>query len=201
MQFKFFNALLITLSVASTSIANAAIINFNINDTVTQGNGLADYRCGGTIGGVIDGFNLILDPGCSNNYLDLQLRNSEFWVLPGSGNDLDVLSAGTIISNTTFFSGGVKNWGFALDGSVTADFTTSFTDMYLGFRTGNGNYGYIEIDWTYSNGQGTLYLGSGAYQDIAGIAITTPSASVPEPSTLIIFAVAMIGFASRRFNK
>ncbi len=35
----------------------------------------------------------------------------------------------------------------------------------------------------------------------ASFQITTSSASVPEPSTLAIFALGMIGLASRRFNK
>ena len=203
MKFKFLNTALITLSITFTGIVNAGIIAFNINDTVTQGTGTSDANgCGtGSIGGVIDGFNLMLDPGCSNGYLDLQLINGEFWVLPASNNDLDALSAGSVISNGTFFSGGVNSWNYVLDGVVTADFTTSFTDMFLGFKTGNGKYGYIEIDWIFSQGQGTLYLGNGAYENVAGVAIVTPSTDVPEPSTLAIFALGMIGLASRRFKK
>jgi hypothetical protein len=199
---KFLHTLLLTLAIFFSGIVNAALIEFSINDTVTQGAGLSDvYGCNaGSIGGVIDGFDLMLDPGCAEEVLDFQLKSGQFVILLGSFNFLDALSAGSVISDSSAFSA-TNSWAYALFGEATTDFTASFTDMFLGFKTGNGKYGYIEAEWTISNNVGTLSLGTGAYESIAGVAITIPSKDVPEPTTLALFALAMIGLASRRFKQ
>ena len=191
------------LLFAASTFANAALINFSVNDTITQGGGSADVNgcSSGAVGAVIDGNNLMLDPGCSGAYLDLQLINGEFWVL-GATENLAALSQGTVISNATFNSGGVSNWNYVLDSNVPSpDFTSSFQDMFLGFKTGSGKFGYIEIDWDYdvTSGVGTLFLGNGAYNSEAGIAIETPSSrDIPEPGSIALLSLALLGLTTRK---
>ena len=75
---------------------------------------------------------------------------------------------------------------------------------FLGFRTGMGQYGYIEVLWTTSTN--TFKLVSAAYESDAGVAIQTPSGgggggAVPEPASGAVVALLMGGTALRQWRK
>lgn len=71
---------------------------------------------------------------------------------------------------------------------------------FLGFRTGMGQYGYIEVLWTASTN--TFKLVSAAYESDVGVAIQTPSgAPVPEPASGAVVALLMGGTALRQWRK
>ena len=48
---------------------------------------------------------------------------------------------------------------------------------------------------------GFVVGGGGHSLSVSNVALTVTSTNVPEPSTLAIFAFAMIGLASRKFKK
>jgi hypothetical protein len=84
-------------------------------------------------------------------------------------------------------------------------------DLY----TGSGFYNMDQSDYqrtitytdgeyshqTYARGTGDRYTGNLKLKSVNGISSDVYFAEVPEPSTLAIFALGMIGLASRRFNK
>jgi hypothetical protein len=71
---------------------------------------------------------------------------------------------------------------------------------FLGFRTGMGQYGYIEVLWTASTN--TFKLVSAAYESDVGVAIQTPGgAPVPEPASGAVVALLMGGTALRQWRK
>ena len=68
----------------------------------------------------------------------------------------------------------------------------------MGFRSGNGHYGYLEVTWT--SATDTFQILSGAYESVAGVGITAGAAPVPEPSTAVLSlgALAAGAFIRRR---
>jgi hypothetical protein len=82
-------------------------------------------------------------------------------------------------------------------GSVTYSSPDFGAGSYLGFKTGTGNYGWLEATWANATSRFQIY--SGAYESTVGLAIAagataqpepTPPSSVPEPSTSLMALVA-----------
>jgi len=185
---------------------NAIPMSFDIDQSVTQGGSSTD--AGGCFPSTLSapipgGQTIFLDPGCDGTYLDLEISGGSFSVISGT-SALDVFSAGDVVSAATFNpTTDPLDWAFALiGGSPTTNFSSSFTDGYLGFLTGVGTYGYVEADWTYSasSGVGTLFLGSGAVESVSGVGITIATA-VPAPATLALFGLGLAGLGWSRRTK
>ena len=90
-------------------------------------------------------------------------------------------------------------------------FFTSFTDSYtssispdfgagsyIGFKSANNHYGYLEVTWT--SATNTFEILSGAYESTPGVGIRAGAAAIPEPSTamLSLGALAAGAFIRRR---
>ena len=104
-------------------------------------------------------------------------------------------SSGDLIDVTASFSA-VKAYSiFGLFGAVSPDFGAG---SFMGFRSGNGHYGYLEVTWT--SATDTFQILSGAYESVAGVGITAGAAPVPEPSTAVLSlgALAAGAFIRRR---
>lgn len=73
-----------------------------------------------------------------------------------------------------------------------AEVTTSISGGNIGFKTADGNCGYVIFDWDYPSR--TMTFLSGAYESVANVAITTPSA-VPLPAALPMLLAGLGGLA------
>lgn len=186
----------IAIAFAATTAA-ATPVTFNINKSITQGGSSADFTNTTMVLG--SGVSLVLDPGMSGQYLDLQLINGKMAASSIAG--LTIYAANSSISAATF-SKAADNWAYAIDNNVaTSGWTSSLSNGYLGFISGAGQYGYINFDWTYSTTTkvGTLSLKSGAFESVAGTAIVTRAATdVPEPASLALVFAGLLGAAVAR---
>ena len=67
----------------------------------------------------------------------------------------------------------------------------------MGFKTAQGNYGWLEATW--AGATDTFQIYSGAYESTAGVAIAAgATAAVPEPSTIALLALGAAGVALNR---
>jgi hypothetical protein len=78
-------------------------------------------------------------------------------------------------------------------------------ESYMGFKTSQGNYGWLEVRWEPL--APSFQILSGAYESVAGASIVTPGAApIPEPGTwaaMAIFAggAAFAGWRRRKSAK
>jgi len=117
----------------------------------------------------------------------------------GSGTGGYLFSLGEII-------GASSNWSDTNDFVGTTDYsgTMNFGDsgiFDLSFQlAGQTHYGWVNAA---ENNDGTQSILGWGYESIAGksIAAGVTSVDVPEPSTLAIFALGLMGLVSRKFKK
>ena len=82
---------------------------------------------------------------------------------------------------------------FKLDSLESPDFVSG---NYMGFKTAQGNYGWLSVTW--AGATDTFQIYSGAYESTAGVAIAAGAAAVPEPSTIALLALGAAGLALNR---
>jgi hypothetical protein len=83
--------------------------------------------------------------------------------------------------------------------SVSPDFGPG---SYIGIKTQNGNFGWLEVTWTSATNQFQVF--SGAYQSVPGVAILagdTGTAAVPEPSTWAMSALLAGGVGATLWRR
>ena len=130
--------------------------------------------------------------------------NMEFWSnCYGGLNDSGIANSGSnydtddqIHTTNCYGSMQIHNYGadqtlFAWNAWDNSDYTD---EMGFGNNTGNGH-----SDWTFMGNAGTYSLKS--LEVWVQPSIQSSIQEVPEPSTLAIFALGLIGLASRRFKK
>jgi len=66
-------------------------------------------------------------------------------------------------------------------------------NSYLGFKTSQGNYGWIKATW---NGTDTFELYSAAYETVAGVSIAAGAVAVPEPSTTALLGLGALALGA-----
>ena len=106
----------------------------------------------------------------------------------------------SIGSESSYTSG--SNSFFKSDRFLSPDFEPG---SYMGFKTSQGNYGWLEVTWTASSEQ--FQILSGAYESTPNVAIRAGGAApIPEPGTwaaMAIFAggAAFAGWRRRKSAK
>ena len=104
------------------------------------------------------------------------------------------------IGNTSSYVSGFESL-FRVFSDVSPDFDPG---SYMGFKTAQGNYGWLEVTWTAASNEFEIF--SGAYEDQVGVAILAGAggpepAAVPEPGTWAAAALLAGGAAFMRWRK
>jgi len=192
------------VSGAAMSTSEAALITINIGPS------------GFDIDGVDAGLDYLYKESRNNFPLNgagrLFVNNGLFanWGLYG-GNGLSFASGGSAASPSKFSLGdsigSSANWGgnqsqsmFRANYDVSPNFGSG---SYMGFKTSQGNYGWLEVTWDSASRDFQIF--SGAYEDQVGVAIRAGGgagpAAVPEPGTWAAAALLAGGAAFVRWRK
>ena len=115
-------------------------------------------------------------------------------------------SVGASIGASSTFSGD-SSFFFRDSGNLsTYAFSQDFgAGSYVGFKTKDGNYGYLEVTWSKASKQ--FFILSGAYEStpntpiLAGATPGGGDGAVPEPASGAIAALLMGGTALRQWRK
>jgi hypothetical protein len=193
--------------LVATPVAEAAIVTIDLTST----------------GFDLDGVNAGLDPGMITFKPNFPISGGGNIVLYNSANtqgffgaaslrfavgsanatpvnfalnqSIDSLSTWSTPSDSTY-----KRSFFRYQSAESADFGSG---SYMGFKTAQGNYGWLEATW--AGATDTFQIYSGAYESDIGVAILagdTGTSAVPEPgqvaSSLLVLALGAAGVAIQR---
>lgn len=109
--------------------------------------------------------------------------------------------AGATIDGSSYFTGEAFNSLFQFVYNSNTYTSPDFgANSYMGFKTSEGNYGYLQVTWT--SATNTFYVLSGAYESVVGADIITPAA-IPEPTTNAMLGIGalLIGGAALRSHR
>ena len=190
---------MLALAAGITSFAQnaqAALITIDIGPT--------GFNIGGTNGGVaVGGVSPVNGFPISNN--DLTIYNNHFGSLSGLRSAAGLFFAAgagkapatperfgpnATIGSSSSYEGQFNSLFKYFGGVVSPDFGPN---SYMGFKTQQNNYGWLEVTWTASSGQ--FQILSGAYESVANTPILAGAQPIPEPSTWAMMAIFAGGAA------
>ena len=189
--------------LVATPAADAAIVNIDLTST----------------GFNLTGVNAGLSYGASTTKPNFPISGG------GSIMAVNFFAQGISGSNNLFFATGsapTTPVEFTLNQSISSsanwksgaysDFKSPMTESpdfgpgsYMGFKTAQGNYGWLEVTW--AGATDTFQIYSGAYESVANVAILAGdtgggTSAVPEPgqvaSSLLLLALGAAGLALNR---
>ena len=190
--------------LVATPVAEAAIVNIDLTSTGFGLDGVnAGISPGGNTfknnfpvsgGGAIGGYNIPIGKGIFGAYGLL--------FATGSSNATPVkFTLDQSIDSSANWTG-VEESLFKLYSFESPDFGPG---SYMGFKTAQGNYGWLEVTW--AGATDTFQIYSGAYESTAGVAILAGdtgggTSAVPEPgqvaSSLLLLTLGAAGVAIQR---
>ena len=200
--------LMLALAAGITSFAQnaqAALITINIGPD-------PGFNIGGINGGIPNNRSLTVDnfPISSNfifvannfaGYRGLRSQSGTISFAAGANDATPVKFAlNQLIGSGSGYQSANQTW-FETASSVSPDFGPG---SYMGFRTSQGNYGWLAVTWTASSDQ--FQILSGAYESEAGVGIRAGAggpgpAAVPEPGTWAAAALLVGGAGFMRWRK
>ena len=127
--------------------ANAAVVGFSVNTSVTQGGSLSDILTE-TVVLPVGSASLLLESDGQGDFIRLQVNTGSFSVVDtatGSfDNFLELFVSGESVDVSTFKEApGTTQSAYAMTfNNVDPSWDNSFTGKFLGFQTSAGNYGY-----------------------------------------------------------
>jgi hypothetical protein len=202
-------------STVATSTADAAIVNINIGPT--------GFNIGGINGGIAYADpSLAIDPFPMPGAGNLEINNDYYRKGLYGASGFGFAFWGGLASPRNFAFGSLiggpyasftAGWGYLeLSFRVRAYnfYTSSYyfafspnfgPGSYMGFRTAQGNYGWLEVTW--DSASLDFQILSGAYEDQVGVAIAAGAevSPIPEPGTWVALAVFAGGAAFTRWRQ
>jgi hypothetical protein len=209
MKFKFVQAALVSTVFAISSFANAGLITFNDKAAFVAytGGGIVDdlESAGSSTGGsthttasndfswTMSDYNCENGSGCNATYGGT-VNNS--LMMQSAGDDF----IWTYDNGSFVFAAGIASFGVQF-GSYYGNSAVTLNGQSSGVQASGSFFGIASDDNTlFTNVSYAKSLTYGSFDDVS-YSRSNQSNSVPEPSTLAIFALGMIGLASRRFKK
>ena len=175
----------------SAGTAQAELISINIGPT--------GFNIGGINGGVAgNNVRSVSDFPISGNAMNLWNYSFLQGMIPQNGlgfatgisgaSPVKFSLNGLIDSSSSYNTSGQESAFRRPAGVVSPDFGSG---SYMGFRTSQNNYGWLEVTWQASSSE--FQILSGAYESTPNVAVLAgAAAAVPEPSTC---AMALAGLA------
>ena len=192
------------VSGAAMSTSEAAIVIIDI--------GPSGFNIGGVNAGLADGNFLdrnnfpltgagkLLVYNGSYTYRGLDGRSGLSFAIDGNYASPSKFSLGASIGNSANWGGPPAASVFQKYGFVSPDFGSG---SYMGFRTAQNNYGWLEVTW--DSASQDFEILSGAYESTPNVAILAGAgagpAAVPEPGTWAAAALLAGGAAFARWRK
>jgi hypothetical protein len=211
MRSQFSSAVIASVIVAMSSVvgvANAGIISdyskFVADDSwniVYQGAYGTDFDYASILGSIVPGSTVALASSSSAGSLTYDLFAST------SATTLSTITASntTIFDNDVFWYRNSSSLGFADTSTISQSSADTHCrddevcgDLRLSWHTNNDKGNIVTGGWR--SGVNTGLNDDDVWQRYV-LVLDQNSESVPEPSTLAIFALSLIGLASRRFKK
>jgi hypothetical protein len=163
--------------------ADAAIVNLDI--------GPSGLDIGGVNGGVVDGGAKTINPFPGGGKLDLYheqkykgFDGDDGLVFAINGNFASPrnFAANAVIGDSVPLWSG--NGVYSVFNSVDDESPDFGANSFMGFRTPNGNYGWLEVTWDSATDEFEIL--SGAYENVPSVAILAGAmAAVPEPASVL----------------
>jgi len=219
MKLKFIQAAVAGLMLSVCSVANAGLITttFTSNDFLSiPGSGTSGpaslypstIEVSNLLGSIVD-INVSLI-GLTSTWPDdliialLNPLNDAVYLMHSADGSGDINNINLIFDDQAL--GLLSNYGQIRTGSYQVSKYGAYNPPFYGGFSGIYGSDLSHFNGTARNGSYKLYIADVYTGDVGSlqgwsIEITTEQIEVPEPSTLTIFALGIMGLASRRFKK